>query len=239
MYCIEQVGFEVDDLIVIYVCQVVDQGVCVIIVFGDKDLMQFIGLKVGMIDIMKNKIFGEVEVFEKFGVGLDKVIEVQLLVGDSVDNVLGVLGIGLKMVVLLINEFGDLEMFLVQVEMIKQKKCCENLIEFVDQVWVFKELVILKQDVLVEVFVGDLLVMEMDGFKVVGFLKVMGFFILIKWIVEVIGVELVNVEVVDFQVFGWDVFDYKGCMVECVESIVSVVVVGVIVGDGVDGLMVL
>jgi DNA polymerase-1 len=84
----------------------------VTIVSGDKDLMQLIGPRVGMIDTMKNKIFGVDEVHEKFGVGPEKVIEVQSLAGDSVDNVPGVPGIGLKTAALLINEFGDLETLL-------------------------------------------------------------------------------------------------------------------------------
>ncbi|MEO9525812.1 MAG: DNA polymerase I, partial [Roseibium sp.] len=90
VHCIEQAGFEADDLIATYARDAAAQGARVTIVSGDKDLMQLIGPKVGMIDTMKNKIFGEAEVFEKFGVGPDKVIEVQSLAGDSVDNVPGV-----------------------------------------------------------------------------------------------------------------------------------------------------
>ncbi|MEC9402866.1 MAG: 5'-3' exonuclease H3TH domain-containing protein, partial [Pseudomonadota bacterium] len=126
VHCIEQEGFEADDLIATYAREAAEQGARVTIVSGDKDLMQLIGPKVGMIDTMKNKTFGEAEVFEKFGVGPDKVIEVQSLAGDSVDNVPGVPGIGLKTAALLINEFGDLETLLAKADTIKQNKRREN-----------------------------------------------------------------------------------------------------------------
>ncbi|MCV0424724.1 MAG: DNA polymerase I, partial [Roseibium sp.] len=194
VHCIEQAGFEADDLIATYARQASDMGAQVTIVSGDKDLMQLINPKVGMIDTMKNKTFGEEEVFEKFGVGPDKVIEVQSLAGDSVDNVPGVPGIGLKTAALLINEFGDLETLLAKADTIKQNKRRENLIEFADQARVSKELVTLKQDVPVEVPVTDLSVTELDGPKAVGFLKAMGFTTLTKRVAETTGAELANIE---------------------------------------------
>ena len=233
--CIEQEGFEADDLIATYARQAADQGAQVTIVSGDKDLMQLIGPKVGMIDTMKNKVFGEPEVFEKFGVGPDKVIEVQSLAGDSVDNVPGVPGIGLKTAALLINEFGDLETLLTQAETIKQKKRRENLIEFADQARVSKELVTLKQDVPVEVPVASLTVSDVDGPKAVGFLKAMGFNTLTKRVAVETGAEVDVVEPADFQVPGWDVPDQKGRMVERAETQSETAA-----GDGsaADGLMV-
>jgi len=216
--CIEQEGFEADDLIATYARQAAELGAQVTIVSGDKDLMQLIGPKVGMIDTMKNKVFGEPEVFEKFGVGPDKVIEVQSLAGDSVDNVPGVPGIGLKTAALLINEFGDLETLLAQADTIKQNKRRENLIEFADQARVSKELVTLKQDVPVTVPVADLTVTEVDGPKAVGFLKAMGFNTLTKRVAEETGTELANIEPTDFQVPGWDMPDQKGRMVERSDS---------------------
>jgi DNA polymerase-1 len=138
------------------------------------------------------------------------VIEVQSLAGDSVDNVPGVPGIGLKTAALLINEFGDLETLLAQAETIKQKKRRENLIEFADQARVSKQLVTLKQDVPVEIPVADLSVCDIDGPKAVGFLKAMGFSTLTKRVAEVTGAELANVEATDLEVPGWDVPDHKG-----------------------------
>jgi DNA polymerase I len=210
VHCVEQEGFEADDLIATYAVQAAEMGARVTIVSGDKDLMQLIGPKVGMIDTMKNKVFGEPEVFEKFGVGPDKVIEVQSLAGDSVDNVPGVPGIGLKTAALLINEYGDLETLLSRASEIKQNKRRENLIEFADQARVSKQLVTLKQDVPVEVPVSHLSVTEIDGPKAVGFLKAMGFTTLTKRVAETTGAELANIEPDDFQVPGWDVPDHKG-----------------------------
>ncbi|MEM9633045.1 MAG: DNA polymerase I [Pseudomonadota bacterium] len=238
VHCIEQAGFEADDLIATYARQASDMGATVTIVSGDKDLMQLIGPKVGMIDTMKNKTFGEEEVFEKFGVGPDKVIEVQSLAGDSVDNVPGVPGIGLKTAALLINEFGDLETLLSQAETIKQKKRRENLIEFADQARVSKELVTLKQDVPVEVPVTDLSVTEVDGPKAVGFLKTMGFNTLTKRVAETTGAELANIEATDFQVPGWDVPDHKGRMAERPESASASGSGSADGGSGADGAMV-
>jgi DNA polymerase I len=218
VHCVEQAGFEADDLIATYARQASDMGARVTIVSGDKDLMQLIGPKVSMIDTMKNKVFGEPEVFEKFGVGPDKVIEVQSLAGDSVDNVPGVPGIGLKTAALLINEFGDLETLLAQAGTIKQNKRRENLIEFADQARVSKELVTLKQDVPVETPVTDFSVVETDGPKAVGFLKTMGFTTLTKRVAETTGAEAANIDATDFQVPGWDVPDHKGRMVERASS---------------------
>ncbi len=236
VHCVEQAGFEADDLIATYARQASDMGARVTIVSGDKDLMQLIGPKVGMIDTMKNKIFGEVEVFEKFGVGPDKVIEVQSLAGDSVDNVPGVPGIGLKTAALLINEFGDLESLLAQADTIKQTKRRENLIEFADQARISKELVTLKQDVPVETPVTDLSVVEMDGPKAVGFLKAMGFSTLTKRIAEATGAEPESIGATEFQVPGWDMPDHKGRMAERVES--SAAPAAETGGAGADGMMI-
>ncbi len=214
VHCIEQEGFEADDLIATYAREAAEQGARVTIVSGDKDLMQLIGPKVGMIDTMKNKTFGEAEVFEKFGVGPDKVIEVQSLAGDSVDNVPGVPGIGLKTAALLINEFGDLETLLAKADTIKQNKRRENLIEFADQARISRQLVTLKQDVPVKVPVGELSVTDVDGTKALGFLKAMGFTTLTRRVADVTGADLDTVDASDLKVPGWDVPDHKGRMME-------------------------
>ncbi|MEP3045234.1 MAG: DNA polymerase I [Roseibium sp.] len=237
-HSIEQEGFEADDLIATYARKAAEQGARVTIVSGDKDLMQLIGPKVGMIDTMKNKVFGEPEVFEKFGVGPDKVIEVQSLAGDSVDNVPGVPGIGLKTAALLINEFGDLETLLARATEIKQNKRRENLIEFADQARISKELVTLKQDVPVLTPVGDLSITEIDGPKAIGFLKAMGFTTLTKRVAETTSAEIANIEPTDYQVPGWDVPDHKGRMAE--RAAPAPASSGAAAGDagGPDGLMV-
>jgi len=143
---IGQEGFEADDIIASYVRQIVAAGGEAVIVSSDKDLMQLIEPGVVMFDTMKNKVIGPDQVHEKFGVGPERVVDVQALAGDSSDNVPGVPGIGVKTAALLINEFGDLEALLANAETIKQNKRRENLIEFADQARVSRELVLLRDD---------------------------------------------------------------------------------------------
>src|SRR5215471_10704602 len=107
--CLEQAGFEADDLIATYVREACERGASATIVSSDKDLMQLVTDCVTMYDTMKDRRIGIPEVFEKFGVAPDKVVEVQALAGDSTDNVPGVPGIGIKTAAQLITEYGDLE----------------------------------------------------------------------------------------------------------------------------------
>ncbi|WP_419731211.1 DNA polymerase I [Lichenicola sp.] len=106
---IELAGWEADDLIAAYACKVAAGGGRCTIVSSDKDLMQLIRPGIDMLDPIKQKPIGEDEVRERFGVGPDKVIEVQALMGDSVDNVPGVPGIGPKIASTLVLEYGDLD----------------------------------------------------------------------------------------------------------------------------------
>ncbi|MCF6197924.1 MAG: DNA polymerase I [Hyphomicrobiaceae bacterium] len=145
--CLELEGYEADDLIATYTRQSVEAGGDVTIVSSDKDLMQLVQPGVVMLDTMKNKRFEAEQVFEKFGVGPEKVIDVQSLAGDSVDNVPGVPGIGIKTAALLINEYGDLDTLLGRASEIKQNKRRENLITFADQARISRDLVTLRQDV--------------------------------------------------------------------------------------------
>ncbi|WP_067338518.1 DNA polymerase I [Stappia indica] len=214
VHCIEQEGFEADDLIATYARAAAAAGARVTIASGDKDLMQLIGPRIGMIDTMKNKIFGEAEVFEKFGVGPDKVIEVQALAGDSVDNVPGVPGIGLKTAALLVNEFGDLESLLAKADTIKQAKRRENLIAFADQARISRQLVTLKEDVPVEHPVETLTVNGLDGARAIAFLKAMEFTTLTRRVGEVTGLDITGVEPASLVVRGWHEPDGKGRMME-------------------------
>ncbi len=107
--CIEMDGFEADDLIATYARQAVEQGMEVVVVSSDKDLMQLVRPGVSLFDPMKNKAIGAAEVMEKFGVAPDKVIHAQALIGDSTDNVPGVPGIGPEKAAIFINHFGSIE----------------------------------------------------------------------------------------------------------------------------------
>jgi DNA polymerase I len=138
---IEMPDFEADDLIATYTRHAVEAGAKVTILSSDKDLMQLVGDKVTMKDPMTDRWISETEVREKFGVGPDKVVEVQALCGDSTDNVPGVPGIGVKTAAELINTYGDLDTVLAHAHEIKQPKRREALIENEAKARLSKELV--------------------------------------------------------------------------------------------------
>jgi DNA polymerase-1 len=134
-------GFEADDLIAAYTREGLEQGMTVVIVSSDKDLMQLIRPGVTMLDPMKQKTIGADEVMERFGVTPDKVVDIQALAGDSIDNVPGVPGIGVKTAAELINTFGDLDALLDRAAEIKQPKRRDNLIAHADMARLSRELV--------------------------------------------------------------------------------------------------
>ena len=160
-----------------------------VIVSSDKDLMQLIEPGVTMLDTMKNKLIGEAEVIEKFGVPPAKVVEVQALAGDSIDNVPGVPGIGVKTAAELIREHGDLETLLAHAPLIKQKMRRERLIEFADQARLSRRLVELDQHVPVEQPLDLAAVEDPDPNALLEFLRAMEFNSLTKRISEAFGVE--------------------------------------------------
>jgi DNA polymerase-1 len=173
--CLEQSGYEADDLIATYVRLACEAGARATVVSSDKDLMQLINDCVVMYDTMKDKRIGRQEVVEKFGVPPDKVVEVQSLIGDSTDNVPGVPGIGVKTAAQLIADYGDLETLLARAAEIKQQKRRETLIENADKARLSKKLVTLDQNVPLEVPIGDLAVHEPDHKNLIAFLKAMEF----------------------------------------------------------------
>ncbi len=172
---IEMEGFEADDLIATYARLAHEKGHPVAIVSSDKDLMQLVRPGVRMIDPMKYKDIGENEVLEKFGVTPDKVVDVQALAGDSIDNVPGVPGIGIKTAALLINEYGDLETLLQRAGEIKQPKRREALIENAELARISKKLVKLDDRAKVPVGLADLKVKKPDTARLFAFLQEQGF----------------------------------------------------------------
>jgi DNA polymerase I len=168
---IESEGFEADDLIASYAMAARARGASVCILSSDKDLMQLVDDGVGMLDPVKMKRIGAEEVREKFGVGPDKVIDVQALAGDSVDNVPGVPGIGVKTAAQLILEYGDLESLLARANEIKQPKRREVLTQFAEQARVSRQLVELKCDVPLPEPWEQLAVKPLDLDQLTGFLK--------------------------------------------------------------------
>ncbi len=173
--CLELEGFEADDLIATYSKRAVEAGWKVVIVSSDKDLMQLVNDDVVMFDPMKGKTMDIAAVHEKFGVSPDKVIDVQSLAGDSVDNVQGVPGIGVKTAAQLINEYGDLETLLQRAEEIKQPKRRESLINHAEDARISKKLVSLDCNVDVPVAVEDLKAHDPNSPKLMEFLQEQGF----------------------------------------------------------------
>ena len=185
--CLEQDGFEADDLIATYVREACEAGATATIVSSDKDLMQLVNDCVVMFDTMKDKKIGRAEVIEKFGVPPEKVIEVQALIGDSTDNVPGVPGIGVKTAAQLIGEYGDLETLLARAGEIKQEKRRQALIENAEKARLSKKLVTLDDHVKLDVPIGDLAVHEPDYKRLIAFLKAMEFNSLTRRVAEFSG----------------------------------------------------
>ena len=173
--CVEQANYEADDLIATYARQAVEAGATCRIVSSDKDLMQLVRKGVTLLDTMKDRELGEEAVLEKFGVRPDKVVDVQALAGDSVDNVPGVPGIGVKTGAQLITEYGDLETLLARAPEIKQQKRRENLIAFAEQARLSKRLVTLDDKVPVDHDVGSFAVDTPRASDLIGFLKALEF----------------------------------------------------------------
>jgi DNA polymerase-1 len=192
--CLEQAGFEADDLIATYARLACEAGATTSIVSSDKDLMQLVNDRVTMYDTMKDKRIGPAEVIEKFGVGPDKVIEVQALIGDSSDNVPGVPGIGVKTAAQLIGEYGDLETLLKRAGEIKQDKRRQTLIDNAELARISKRLVTLDQNVPLDVAVDELAVHEPDYKNLIAFLKAMEFSTITRRVAEKSGIDASAVE---------------------------------------------
>jgi DNA polymerase-1 len=187
--CEEMEGFEADDIIATLAVQARKAGGRVTIISSDKDLMQLVGDGVEMFDAMKNRTIDREGVFEKFGVYPERVVDVQALAGDSVDNVPGAPGIGIKTAALLINEFGTLEELLDRAEEIKQPKRRQTLIEKREQIELSKKLVLLDENTPLDFTLDDLEVREPDPDKLLTFLAEMEFRTLSKRIAEALEVE--------------------------------------------------
>lgn len=187
--CIEQQGYEADDLIATYCRLAKEAGATATIVASDKDLMQLVGDGVTMFDTMKDRRIGVDEVIEKFGVTPDKVVDVQALAGDSVDNVPGVPGIGIKTAAQLIHEYGDLETLLARAPEIKQPKRREALIENAEKARISKKLVKLEDRVPLTTPIDALAVHDPEPKNLLAFLKAMEFNTVTRRVAEAYGID--------------------------------------------------
>ncbi|MFN8723082.1 MAG: DNA polymerase I [Rhodospirillales bacterium] len=172
---LEVEGYEADDLIAAYCRLAVEAGIPVTVVSSDKDLMQLVRPGVRLWDPMKQKAIEAAEVVEKFGVLPEKVVDVQALAGDSVDNVPGVPGIGIKTAAQLITEYGDLETLLARAGEIKQPKRRESLIAFAEQARISRRLVELDAHAPVPMPLSAMGVRPPERTKLVSFLRTQGF----------------------------------------------------------------
>ncbi len=201
--CIEQDNYEADDLIATYARQAAEAGATCRIVSSDKDLMQLIRPGVTLYDTMKDKEIGEAEVLEKFGVKPEKVIDVQALAGDSIDNIPGVPGSGVKTGAKLITEYGDLETLLARAGEIKQQKCRESLIKFAEQARISKRLVTLDADVQVEHDVGGFAVDQPKVSQLIGFLLTLEFTAMTRRVAAELKADISAIEPIPVEIKFW------------------------------------
>ncbi|MDA0924117.1 MAG: DNA polymerase I [Proteobacteria bacterium] len=186
--CLELENYEADDIIATLARQAREAGGRCTIISSDKDLMQLVGGGVEMFDAMKNLRIDSEGVEAKFGVRPDRVVDVQALAGDSVDNIPGAPGIGIKTAALLINEFGSLEALLERADEVPQPKRRQTLIDFADQIRLSKRLVTLDDQTPIDVTLDALEVREPEAEVLLDFLAKMEFRTLTKRIADGFGV---------------------------------------------------
>jgi DNA polymerase I len=192
--CLEQEGFEADDIIATLSCRARDAGGRVTIISSDKDLMQLVG---GGVQILRPGMQGKPdEIVDRegveayFGVPPERVVDVQSLAGDSVDNVPGAPGIGVKTAALLIQEFGDLDTLLARAGEIPQPKRRQTLIDHADQIRLSRKLVQLDCDMPFDVTLDELAVKEPDPDALLAFLMAMEFRTITRRVAEKLKVAV-------------------------------------------------
>jgi len=160
---LELQGYEADDIIATLARRYAASGMNVTVVTGDKDLMQIVDERISLLDTMKGKRAREAEVIERFGVPPRQVLEVLGLAGDSSDNIPGVPGIGEKTASALIQEFGDIENLLANIDKVKGAKRQESLRQFADQARLSRKLADLVYDLPVAINYEDLAICPPDS----------------------------------------------------------------------------
>ena len=190
---IELLNYEADDLLATYAKQITDAGAKVTIISSDKDLMQLVSTKVRLYDPMKNKVIGEKEVLEKFGVKPNQVIDVQSLAGDSSDNIPGVPGIGVKTAAELINKYKTLDVLLKKATEIPQNKRRETLLANKDKALLSRQLVTLKNDVPVKDNPDSFIFKDVKKENLYNFLREMEFNRLLSQAISFYGEDSNNI----------------------------------------------
>jgi DNA polymerase I len=186
---IEVEGFEADDIIATLACQAREAGGRCTIISSDKDMMQLVGGGVEMLDAMKNIRIDREGVEAKFGVGPERVVDVQALAGDSVDNVPGAPGIGIKTAALLINEYGDLDTLLERAGEVKQPKRRQSLQDNADLIRLSRQLVQLDCDMELDFTIESLEVRDPVAEDLLGFIAKMEFRTMLGRMATRLGLE--------------------------------------------------
>ena len=189
---IELLNYEADDLLATYAKQITSAGAKATIISSDKDLMQLVSEKIRLYDPMKSKVIGEKEVFEKFGVKPNQVIDVQSLAGDSSDNIPGVPGIGVKTAAELINKYKNLDTLLSKASEIPQNKRRETLLANKDKALLSRQLVTLKEDVPVKDDLNSFIFKDVNKENLFNFLKEMEFNRLLNQAISFYGEDNAN-----------------------------------------------
>ena len=177
--CLELAGFEADDIIGTIARDCEARGMAVVVVTGDKDLMQIVTENITLLDTMKEKESGLAEVMERFGVGPDRVVDILGLAGDSSDNIPGVPGIGEKTAIALLQEFGTLEKLLARGDEVKGKKG-EKLREFAEQARLSRRLATIDCSVPLAYTFDDFALTAPDDRRLAALFKEYGFTTMLK-----------------------------------------------------------
>ncbi len=177
--CLELEGFEADDIIGTIAQECEARGVAVVVVTGDKDLMQIVTENITLLDTMKEKRSGVAEVVERFGVGPHLVVDILGLAGDSSDNIPGVPGIGEKTATKLLQEFGSLDDLLEKADQVKGKNG-EKLREFADQARLSRTLATINCRVPVPYSFDDFALSPPDQRRLAELFKEYGFTTMLK-----------------------------------------------------------
>ena len=172
---LEAPGFEADDVIATLARSYAADGIDVTVVTGDKDLLQIVNDRIGLLDTMKGRRSGPQEVLERFGVPFELVADVLGLAGDASDNIPGVPGIGEKTASKLVQQFGSLEGVLQWKSLVNGKTRRESLHLHADQALLSKSLATVRYDVPMEVALADLQVRSADLPQLIPLLRELGF----------------------------------------------------------------
>ncbi len=176
---LEKQGFEADDIIGTIARKCEESGMDVVVVTGDKDLMQIVTANVTLLDTMKDKASGIPEVLERFGVEPERVIEILGLAGDTSDNIPGVPGVGEKTALKLIQEFGSLDALLERAGEVKGKTG-ERIREFAEQARLSRKLATIDRNTPIEYRYEDLAVSPPDTKRLADLFREYGFTTLMK-----------------------------------------------------------